>query len=158
MLLKLEELERYVIIGSGVLFFCSVLYKQLRRYFLKKKMKRTSLGKIDRMTGYEFENYLCQLFEAKDYKIRHIGQSGDFGGDLIIRKGNKNEIIQAKRWNSKVGVKAVQEVFAAKKYYNAKTCAVMTNSYFTTQAKTLAKSLDVRLIDRTELLKYIKSI
>ena len=40
-------------------------------------------------------------------------------------------VVQAKRYNSKVGMSAIQEVYTAKKYYKADEAWVITNNYYT---------------------------
>lgn len=46
----------------------------------------------------------------------------------------------------------MQEVIPAIKMYNATAAWVITNSYYTKQALTLAKQNSVRMIDRDELV------
>ena len=78
--------------------------------------------------------------------VRRIGRSGDFGGDIIARGFLFSKIVvQCKSYRRPVGVRAVQEVCAAKLYYNASRAAVATNSTFTKQAKELAKRCGVEL-------------
>ncbi|WP_244988982.1 restriction endonuclease [Robertmurraya siralis] len=55
----------------------------------------------------------------------------------------------------KVGVKAVQEIASAKNHYRADECWVITNRFFTEQAKKLASSNEVRLIDRKHLMTWM---
>lgn len=82
-------------------------------------------------------------------------ETGYFGADVILKAKDKKIIVQAKRYKKNVGVKAVQEIAAAKNYYNADECWVITNSFFTKQAKTLANSNQVRLIDRKQLIHWM---
>lgn len=103
------------------------------------------------MTGEEFEKFLVRLFCAKNYHVTHVGKAGDFGCDLLIRKYCKTTAVQAKRYAGKVGVKAVQEIYSAKAFYNADDAMVITNSFYTPAAKKLAKKLKVKLVDRNEL-------
>ena len=63
--------------------------------------------------------------------------------------------VQAKRYSSSVGVKAVQEIIGAVKMYDATEAWVVTNSYFTKQAIKLADINDVYLVDRKELIDMI---
>jgi restriction system protein len=69
-------------------------------------------------------------------------------------------VVQAKRYGYKncVSLSAVQEVYGAKAYYRANQAWVVTNSYFTKQAKELAAACDVKLIDREELQALIHAI
>ena len=55
--------------------------------------------------------------------------------------------VQAKRYAKPVGVKAVQEVAAARSFYGASGAAVITNGAFTPAARRLAASCRVELWD-----------
>lgn len=80
--------------------------------------------------------YLKALFQQLGYKPHVTQKSGDFGADLVM-KGKDKIVIQAKRYGIKnrVSLSAVQEVYGAKAYYKANQAWVVTNSYFTKQAK-----------------------
>lgn len=67
------------------------------------------------------------------------------------KKDNKKIVVQAKLYQDKVGIKAIQEVVSAKYYYGAGETWAITNNYFTNPAI----KLDVILIDREELVKWI---
>jgi len=75
-------------------------------------------------------------------------------------KGKEKIVIQAKRYGVKIWVSlsAVQEVYGAKAYYKANQAWVVTNSYFTKQAKELAAACDVTLVDRADLQKFINEV
>ena len=81
--------------------------------------------------------------------VRHCGKSGDFGADVIARGFLFRKIVvQCKCYSGKVGVKAVQEAYTAKRFYNASRAAVATNSEFTKSARLLAKRCGVELWER----------
>ena len=100
--------------------------------------------------GKAYEEYCayrmgcCGFFD-----IKHIGKSGDYGAD-IIAMGNMfmRIVVQCKHYSKPVGVKAVQEVNAARMYYGTHRAAVATNSTFTKQAKALARKCGVELWER----------
>ncbi|WP_363322148.1 restriction endonuclease [Sporosarcina highlanderae] len=73
---------------------------------------------------------------------------------MLSTKGKKI-IVEAKRYKKNVGVKAVQEIASAKSHYKADECWVITNRFFTEQAKKLASSNQVRLIDRKHLMNWM---
>lgn len=76
---------------------------------------------------------------------------------FLIRKrrkynfGRKLKVVQAKRYQTKVGIKAIQEVFSAMHYYDAEKSYLFTNSYFTKSASVLAKKLNVELCDLQQI-------
>ena len=80
---------------------------------------------------------------------------GDYGADLVTTNNGAKMVIQAKWYNNKVGIKAVKEAVASKGYYNCDKAMVVTNSYFTNKAKTLASRNKVELWDRKILVKHL---
>ena len=112
------------------------------------------LSKIDKMTGEEFERYLSARLKRLGYKVEMTPASGDYGADLFCFTKNETMVIQAKRYEANVGTAAVQQIVGAKEYYEADSCAVITNSYFTVNAYNLAEANEVVLIDRDDLLHF----
>ncbi|MBT2740547.1 restriction endonuclease [Bacillus sp. ISL-77] len=106
------------------------------------------------MDGVEFEQYLVVLFKKLGISSKGTQASNDFGADLIL-EGQERVVVQAKRYRKNVGIKAVQEINSARDYYGAKEAWVITNSFFTSQAITLAEATGVKLIGRNELVELI---
>ena len=126
---------------------------RLIRYLSNVRYLKSSLSKIDKMSGEEFEMYLKKYFEKMKYKVELTPLSNDYGADLICTKNGHVLVVQAKRYEGKVGNAAIQQVVAAKDYYEADECMVVTNSYFTRNAYSLAKANDVLLWDRDDIEK-----
>jgi len=139
--------------------FLTVLILIKRLIYMKKlkKLSKAGIQDIDKMDGKTFEQYLESIFKNNGYKVERTPYKGDFGGDLIVSLNGKRTVIQAKRWNSKVGVKAIQEAVAAKGYYNCDHAVVVTNSTFTPQAIELAGKNGVELWDRKNFLKELEA-
>ena len=78
--------------------------------------------------------------------------SGDYGADLIL---NHNTSVQCKLYSQPVGVKSVMEVNASRGHYKTQNAMVVTNNYFTPQAKLLANELNVTLVNRNDLKDLI---
>ncbi len=114
-----------------------------------------SIKDIDKLSGYGFENFLKSLFEKMGYKVEQTKSSKDQGADLVVSKLGEKIVVQAKRYSGKVGNKAIQEITAAIKHYEADRGMVVTNSEFTRSAMELAKSNNIELIDRYKLEKLI---
>lgn len=118
----------------------------------KKKYLDSPLASVDKMSGKEFEYYLKCHFEKLGYRVKLTPDSGDYGADLVCKNSEGTLIIQAKRYyNQRVGISAIQEIAAAKAYYKADKCMVVTNSFFTKPAVELAKSNGVELWDRRNI-------
>ncbi len=106
------------------------------------------------MPGLEFEQLSAELLRKNNFFSVEVTQgSGDFGADITAHKDGHSYVIQCKKYSNKVGLKAVQEVYASKIHYKADKAVVLTNSFFTPAAKELAKETEVELWDRTALLE-----
>lgn len=108
---------------------------------------------IDSMNGRQFEYYCADFLRRNGYLNVQITQaSGDNGVDILAERDGTTFAIQCKCYRGKVGNKAVQEVFSGRTYYNRNVAIVLTNSYFTEQAKNAARRTGVILWDRNTLL------
>ncbi|TFJ91562.1 restriction endonuclease [Lentibacillus salicampi] len=142
-----------------ILFVLPIIMKYVNKKKRFNLMKKSGIRDIDRMKGYQFEAYLKVLFKELGYRPVVTQQSGNYGADVVL-KGKNKIVIQAKRYGykHKVSMDAVREVLAAMFYYKADEAWVITNSFFTKQAATLAKACGVKLLNRYELEKFIVKI
>ncbi|MEK3882441.1 restriction endonuclease [Paenibacillus sp. PL2-23] len=123
-----------------------------------ERLKRSGIADIDKMDGRTFELYLGHLFRSHGYETEVTQAAGDYGADLVIKKGGQKIVVQAKRYSKNVGLKAVQEAHTAMNHYGASEAWVVTNRDYTEQAYTLAKSNGVRLIKREQLIEMILAV
>lgn len=102
------------------------------------------------MTPTEYELFVgSHLYRFGFIRIEHTGKTGDFGADLIgLDTYGRKAVIQCKLYKKPVGVKAVQEVIAARQYYRTSRAIVVTNSTFTKSAKKLAYRCGVELLEK----------
>ncbi|GGG69426.1 restriction endonuclease [Paenibacillus radicis (ex Gao et al. 2016)] len=138
----------------GIYAAIVILYNQKQT----ARLKRSGIKEIDKMEGRRFEIYLGHLFRMHNYNAEVTQATGDFGADLVIQKGGKKIVVQAKRYGKNVGLKAVQEIRAAMDHYGAAEAWVVTNRDYTEQAYALAKSNGVRLINREQLIAMILAV
>jgi len=122
------------------------------------KKKSTKLSDIDTMTGYEFEDFLVDLFRKLGYSVERRKRSHEQGLDFLLERHGERIACQVKRHSKPVGNRAVQEANAARDYYRCHRALVVTNSGFTTPAKQLAERCNVELWDRKTLKEKIKTI
>lgn len=112
--------------------------------------------------GEDFENLIVRLYNSMGYESKRIGGHGDQGGDVIANKNGESLLIQAKFYQGSVGNAAVQQAEAAIKQYGCTRAVVVTTSYFTPEAITLAKANSVELIDKRilkqKLLEFLKEV
>lgn len=122
-----------------------------------QQTNQMTINDVDLMDGIEFENLILKIFTNEGYTCYKTKISHDQGLDIIAEKNNVKIGIQAKRYKSNVGNKAIQEAIAGKKYYNCNKIIVISNSYFTLPAQQLAIANNVIVWDR-EILKEKISI
>jgi len=123
-----------------------------------QQKQKSEIGDFTELSGYDFEEYLKDLFELLGYTAIQTSLSGDQGADLILSKDDEKIVVQAKKYDGKVSNKAVQEIAAAKNYYNADKAMVVTNNSFTKSAIELAFSNDVELWDGRKLKNVIEDL
>jgi len=135
----------------GAIVFLRIAYAVFRRW----RLARSGIYEIDRLSGAVFEQYLELLFRRLGYRVERTRVAGDYGGDLVVSRNGVRTVVQAKRYSKPVGVRAIQEVVAAKRAYDCTEAMVVTNSRFTRQASHLAEKNDVELWDRDMLVRQL---
>lgn len=104
---------------------------------------------IDEMEGHDFEYFCAELLEKRGFTDVEVTKgSGDYGIDILAEKEGVTYAVQCKCYTGPVGVKAVQEAYAGRDYYDRMVGAVMTNRYFTAPAVEAAQKLKILLWDR----------
>lgn len=107
-------------------------------------LARSSKPPVD---GHDYEYRVAEYLRRRGYHGVSVTQaSGDYGADVIARKGTKKYAVQCKYYSAPVGVAAVQEVTAAKAHYGCNAAMVVTNSTFTAAAEKLAADNGVTLL------------
>ncbi|MCM1188969.1 MAG: restriction endonuclease [bacterium] len=137
--------EGFWILLSAVFALCLVLGVIL----LKRRRRRRIPSDIDLMEGHDFEYYCAELLRRHGFQEVEVTRgSGDYGIDILAEKDGVTYAVQCKCYASPVGVKAVQEAYAGRDYYDRMVGAVLTNQYFTQPAVEAAKKLKILLWDR----------
>ncbi len=145
-----------VIVCSGIL---GVLVLVLTGIILLTNSYRKNCGvkELDEMEGHDFEYYCADLLKKRGFvDVTVTKGSGDYGVDVLAEKDGVTYGIQCKAYATPVGVKAVQEAYAGKEYYDRMVGAVLTNQYFTKPAVEAAKKLKILLWDRGYLDSMIE--
>ncbi|WP_151734065.1 restriction endonuclease [Paenibacillus tengchongensis] len=144
-----------LVAGVAIAFAIVILIMRFIDNKRAERLKRSGIADIDNMEGIQFERYLGHLFRAQGYKSEVTKAAGDYGADLLIQKDGKKIVVQAKRYNKNVGIKAVQEAQAAIAHYGASEAWVVSNSDYTAAAYELAQSNRVQLINREALIEMV---
>lgn len=113
---------------------------------------RLNFTEIDHMDGHQFEYFVADILRRNGFSSVEVTKaSGDYGVDIVAIRNGKKWAFQCKRYENTLGLKPIQEVYTGAAKYHASKAAVVTNSYFSQNAKTLAQELGVKLWDRTVL-------
>ena len=119
--------------------------------------KRYADDELDEMEGLDFEYYCAELLRNRGFiEVEVTKSSGDYGIDILAEKEGVTYAIQCKRYNAPVGVKAVQEAYAGRDFYDHMVGCVLTNQYFTQPAVDAAQKLKILLWDRDYLEEMIE--
>lgn len=119
--------------------------------------KRYADDELDEMEGLDFEYYCAELLRNRGFiEVEVTKSSGDYGIDILAEKEGVTYAIQCKRYNGPVGVKAVQEAYAGRDFYDRMVGCVLTNQYFTQPAVDAAQKLKILLWDRDYLEEMIE--
>ena len=136
----------FVIIFLIMVFVLAIKYR--RKY---------AIHTLDEIDGHEFEYYCAELLRKRGFiDVSVTKGSGDYGVDVLAEKDGVTYAIQCKAYTSPVGVKAVQEAYAGREFYDRMVGAVLTNQYFTKPAVEAAKKLKILLWDRGYLDSMIE--
>ncbi|MGA2707671.1 MAG: restriction endonuclease [Steroidobacteraceae bacterium] len=107
----------------------------------------------------DFESLICEAFRREGYRVDGRGGSGPDGGiDLIATKAKKRILIQCKHWKTQqVGATVIRELHGLVTARRADGGVVITGGGFSREAKELARTCRIRLIDGDRLQHIIGS-
>ena len=143
---------QYLELLLGILVIVIIAFVILIR--VRRKIKPQH---FDELEGHEFEHYCAELLKKKGFiDVEVTKGSGDYGADILAEKDGVTYAIQCKCYTAPIGVKAIQEAYAGRDYYDRMVGAVLTNQYFTTPAVEAAKKLKILLWDRGYLESMIE--
>ena len=130
-----------------------VIFAAITVWFFLRRRRFTDA--FEDMDGHEFEYFCADLLEQRGFvEVEVTRGSGDYGIDILAEKDGVTYAVQCKRYTAPVGVKAIQEAYAGRDYYDRMVGAVMTNQYFTAPAVEAAKKLKILLWDGS----YVESM
>ena len=131
------------------------LYKNMNVY-IELNREEYQGAALD-LTGVEYENKISsRINKETSWTAELTKASGDQGADLLLTKGPIQIVIQTKYHKSPIGNSAVQEAYAAQRFYNSDLSIVVSNSGFTKSADELSQSTGVKLMSDVQLLDFLK--
>ena len=128
---------------------------QLTRGQKDKFRKIRRLEQLKKLDPVEFEKFCGYLYERRGYKAHMTATSGDEGVDLLLKKGNRKEVVQCKRYDGSVGQPTVRDMFGTMMHTNSSSSAIVTTGRFTKAAETWAANKPIELIDGHELMSWV---
>ena len=141
-----------ILINIIVLIFLVSVFSLTRKY-----RRKYDIRSLDEIEGHDFEYYCAELLKKRGFEEVSVTKgSGDYGVDVLAEKDGVTYAIQCKAYTTPVGVKAVQEAYAGREFYDRMVGAVLTNQYFTKPAVEAAKKLKILLWDRGYLDSMIE--
>lgn len=141
---------------AGIIVGIVVIVIVVMLLYLKKKCSNTT-PELEEMEGHDFEYFCAKLLEKRGFSEVEVTKgSGDYGVDILAEKDGVTYAIQCKRYTSPVGVKAIQEAYTGRDFYDRMVGVVMTNQYFTTPAVEAARKLKILLWDGGYLSEMIE--
>lgn len=119
----------------------------------------------DQIKPYDFENLIGKLYEKLEFEVLVCKQTRDGGVDVLARKyyieyGRSHLcVIQAKKYQRKVGIGTIQKLKGAMESKNADMGIVITTSEFTFPAKEEAMKLkNIELMSREKLERNLAEV
>ena len=141
----MTEYEKWILITVAIICLVIAVIIVLMRHFRRRRRPDA----IDEMEGHDFEYFCAELLKKRGFEEVEVTKgSGDYGVDILAEKEGITYAIQCKCYSGPVGVKAVQEAYAGRDYYDRMVGAVLTNQYFTAPAVEAAGKLKILLWDR----------
>lgn len=117
-----------------------------------------SIKELDSMNGYNFEIACVHILRKNGFSnVKITPKCKDHGVDIFADKNDISYAIQCKRYSSNVGNAAVQQAHTGKSLYRKDIAVVLTNQFFTEQAKGEAVALGVKLWNRDKLQELINN-
>lgn len=153
-----EKMVKPSLLEMGQVSTCGRLECEFHK---KMRFENGTQAGIVRIRGAISEDNIAKYLEKLGYQVRQTQYSGDFGVDLlVVGRDGKLVALQIKNNHdtaTRVGVSAVQEVFAGGKYYDCDKFGVISYTGYTAQAKQIADKLGVMLMDeKCELYDFSK--
>lgn len=141
------QLFMWIVIAAGIVLAVAAGVLVCRQFRVSARRRE-----LDAMDGLDFEYYCADLLAANGFvDVKVTRSSGDYGVDILAEKDGVTYAIQCKRYTGLVGIKAVQEAYSGRDYYDRMVGAVLTNQYFTKSAVQAARKLKILLWDRDYL-------
>jgi hypothetical protein len=148
-----RKLTRYRKQLSDPQYHKVALYEEaIRRYEYRQERYWKSLK------GAEFERALARLYTDMGYSVHQTKGSGDEGIDLILRKDNKEIIVQCKGHEKPIGVGAVRDLYGVMMHSGAEGAVLACPVGFTDGVRKFANGKPIDLLAAKEIVEMAESV
>lgn len=116
-------------------------------------------AEIARMNGTDFEYWVARQYRRQGWRVKHMGQSGDHGRDLVLTHPTEGwtAIVQCKRWSDRVGEPVLRDLLGTVTYFKARTGICVTTTGYTDPARRWSRTHDqIELVGPRELQQWLK--
>ena len=169
-----ELLERKRQLSQGTLFPTERAEVNLAEIFdalhvpqtAAKKCTPLTIEDVDNLEPHFFKVFVAVLFQKQGYDVALTPNSNDKGADVIVhplQSDSTGLLIRTKKSHagSKPGSDAVNEIIAAKPFYDEKYSTtfqpvVFTNQIFNKEAHDLSRKMKVQMYERKLIIKTLK--
>lgn len=80
------KITNSIVVASGIVLETYIVIVKLYNQKQVERLGSSGIAEIDKMDGRRFEVYLGHLFQMHGYSTEVTKASGDFGGDLVLKK------------------------------------------------------------------------
>jgi restriction system protein len=144
----------------GILMIASIeIYPWLKNLQLSRDSLHQVIAveELTAMTPRQFEEFTAATYRALGYKVKHVGQSGDHGVDLILRTPlGRKWVVQCKRWREPVGEATVRELYGTLHHEGAERAILVTSAEITPPAEAWARGKPIDLVDGAAFLALVE--
>jgi superfamily II DNA or RNA helicase/transcriptional regulator with XRE-family HTH domain len=115
-----------------------------------------TLDDIEEMSADEFVEVIAHLLAARGFEdVKRTPDRGDFGADLLARKGGMSWVIHLRPTINQVDVPTISHALGGMAYWESSRALVVTTSYFSADARHFAARQGVELVDRETLRSWL---
>lgn len=138
--------------GSDPVFSESLVDGEIEYYLITNSTRLATVSSFsDSMSPIEYEHLCADILKLNGWAAKTTVATGDQGADIVATKGQRKAVVQCKLYSGSVGNASVQEVHAAKGYYQATQAVVVSNATYTRAAREAAAALGVLLLHHDQL-------
>ena len=103
----------------------------------------------------DFERLVAKVFNKAGYQVKVTGRSGDGGVDIEIKRNSRVGIVQCKRYEGRVEIEKVRELFGTMVHKKVDIAFLVTSGHFSEGARQFIRDKPINLIDGQTLCKLI---